>query len=71
MIRGPKKETKEIPLPSPASKEYWEDSDWALEHSSEISRKYPNQCVAIADKKLEKQESDEGIKEASLKAGFF
>ncbi len=52
MIRGPKKETREIPLPSPASKEYWEDSDWALEHSSEISRKYPNQWVAIADKKV-------------------
>lgn len=52
MGKSPKRGAKDAPLPSPASKEYWEDSDWALEHSSEISQKYPNQWVAIADKKV-------------------
>jgi len=52
MGKAPKRGTRDASLPSPASKEYWEDSDWALEHSSEISQKYPNQWVAIADKKV-------------------
>jgi hypothetical protein len=46
------KEAAEIKLPSPVSQEYWEDSEWAHEHTNEISEKYPNQWVVIFDKKV-------------------
>lgn len=39
-------------LPSPAPKEYWEDSRWANEHYSEIAQQYPNLWVTIVDKKV-------------------
>jgi len=52
MGKAPKRGNRDASLPSPASKEYWEDSDWALEHSSEISQKYPNQWVAVVNKRV-------------------
>jgi len=52
MGKAPRRKGRDAALPPPASREYWEDSDWALEHSSEISQKYPNQWVAIVNKKV-------------------
>ena len=46
------KEAAEIKLPSPVSKEYWEDSEWAHEHMNEITAKYSNQWVIIYNKKV-------------------
>jgi hypothetical protein len=46
------KEAAEMTLPSPISKEYWENSEWAYEHMNEISAKYPNQWVIVFDKKV-------------------
>jgi hypothetical protein len=46
------KETEGIDLPSPGPIEYWEDSKWASEHFTEIVKEYPNQWVAIVDKKV-------------------
>ena len=46
------KETKGIKLPPPGPDEYWEDSKWASEHYGEIVKEYPNQWVAIVDKKV-------------------
>ena len=46
------KEMEGIDLPSPGPREYWEDSKWASEHFTEIVKEYPNQWVAIADKKV-------------------
>ena len=46
------KETQGIELPSPGPREYWEDSKWASEHFTEIVKEYPNQWVAIVDKKV-------------------
>ncbi len=37
-------------LPSPASREYLEDSNWAHEHLAELASEYPNQWVAIVNK---------------------
>lgn len=45
-------EASNMILPSPVSKEYWENSEWAYEHMKEISAKYPNQWVVIFDKKV-------------------
>lgn len=45
-------ETAEMRLPSPVSKGYWKNSEWAYEHMNEISAKYPNQWVVIFDKKV-------------------
>lgn len=39
-------------LPPSPSKEYWEDSQWALEHATELSEQYPNQWVAIVNKEV-------------------
>ena len=50
-VLSPKK-TKGIKLPSPGPTEYWEDSKWASEHFTAIVREYPNQWVAIVDKKV-------------------
>ena len=52
MPRLTAKETEELTLPSPGPDEYWEDSKWASEHFSEIVKEYPNQWVAIVDKKV-------------------
>ena len=46
------KEAEGMKLPSPGPKEYWEDSKWASEHFTEIVRKYPDQWVAIVDRKV-------------------
>lgn len=46
------KETEGMKLPSPGPKEYWEDSKWANEHFTEILREYPDQWVAIVNKKV-------------------
>ena len=46
------KEAQGMRLSSPGPKEYWEDSKWASEHFSEIVKKYPDQWVAIVDKKV-------------------
>ena len=46
------KEAAEMRLPSPVSKEYWENSEWAYEHMNKISAKYPNQWVIIFDKNV-------------------
>jgi hypothetical protein len=46
------KETEGFTLPSPGPDEYWEDSKWASEHFGEIVKEYPNQWVAIVDKKV-------------------
>ena len=45
-------EASNMTLPSPVSKEYWENSEWAYEHMKEISAKYPNQWVVVFDKKV-------------------
>jgi hypothetical protein len=45
------KETEGIELPSPGPDEYWEDSKWARDNFSEIVKQYPDQWVAIVDKK--------------------
>ena len=52
MGKTPKKGIGDAPLPSPASKEYWEDSDWAYDHFSEISQQYPNLWVAVVNKEV-------------------
>ncbi|MBL7075131.1 hypothetical protein ISS37_07830 [candidate division KSB1 bacterium] len=44
--------TQNVQLPNPAPKKYWEDSRWAHEHSVEISERYPNQWIAILNKKV-------------------
>jgi hypothetical protein len=33
-------------------KEFWEDQKWGFKHYSELVRKYPDQWVAIRDKKV-------------------
>lgn len=47
-----KEKTPPSSLPSLAPKEYWEDSRWVSEHFSEIAQQYPNQWVAVVDKKV-------------------
>jgi len=39
------------PIPK-TPKEYWDDSKWANENFTEISKKYPNLWVAIVNKKV-------------------
>ena len=36
----------------PGYREYWEDSKWATEHFAEIVKEYPDQWVAIVNKKV-------------------
>jgi len=33
-------------------KEFWEDAKWAEEHYSELIKKYPEEWIAIVDKKV-------------------
>jgi len=46
------KETQGTRLPPLGPHEYWEDSKWASDHFTEIVKDYPNQWVAIVDKKV-------------------
>lgn len=43
---------KAIPKPEPAPKEYWEDSAWVHENSTDLSQRYPNMWVAVVNKKV-------------------
>jgi len=36
----------------PASRQYWEDSEWAYENFTDIVRQYPDMYVGIYDKKV-------------------
>lgn len=40
------------PNPTIPPKEYWEDDQWASEHYGDIVKQYPNQWVAVVDKKV-------------------
>jgi len=33
-------------------KEYWDDDRWANEHYNDIVKQYPNQWIAVVDKKV-------------------
>lgn len=46
------REIKGMKLPSPGPEDYWEDNKWASENFAEIVREYPDQWVAIVDKKV-------------------
>jgi hypothetical protein len=46
------REMEGVNLPAPGSPDYWEDSTWASENFAEIVKKYPNQWVAIVDKRV-------------------
>lgn len=41
-----------VPPPPPPPKEFWDDLDWADAHIAEISAAYPNQWVAIVDRRV-------------------
>jgi len=38
--------------PSPISSEFWEDEDWAYDNYIELVKMYPDQWVAVVDKKV-------------------
>ena len=38
--------------PPPPPKEFWDDLDWADAHMDEISAAYPDQWVAIVDRRV-------------------
>ena len=39
-------------FPKPPPSEFWEDHRWSLDHAAEISEEYPNQWVAVCNKKV-------------------
>lgn len=41
-----------VPPPPPPPKEFWEDLEWADAHITEISTAYPDQWVAIVDRRV-------------------
>ena len=45
-------EMEGVNLPSPGPADYWEDSKWASENFTEIVKEYPDQWVAIVDKRV-------------------
>jgi hypothetical protein len=42
----------DAPIPPPPPREFWDDLDWANAHIGEISGTYPNQWVAIVDRRV-------------------
>ena len=59
---------KDIKVPPPSPKRYWEDSKWVRENISEISEKYPNQWIAVADKRVVAAGKDgQKVREKALK----
>lgn len=53
------------------SKKFWQDNKWAHDHYQELSRKYPNQWIAVVNKKVVSAGKNLGKveKESSKKAG--
>jgi hypothetical protein len=43
---------KPLQLPQPPSKNYLADREWAHQNLAEISKQYPNQWVAVFNKKI-------------------
>jgi len=41
-----------VPPPPPPAKEFWDDLEWADTYMDEISAAYPNQWVAIVDRRV-------------------
>ena len=59
---------KDVKVPPPSPKKYWEDRKWVSEHISEISEKYPNQWVVVADKKIiAAGEDGQAVRDKALK----
>jgi len=44
--------SSDIPVPPLPPKEFWDDLDWANNHMDEISAAYPDQWVAIVDRRV-------------------
>lgn len=42
---------------------YWDDMDWAREHSTELHRQFENQWVAIVDKQIVAHDPDPAVVE--------
>lgn len=43
------------------SKEFWEDSNWALKNYTQFIKHYPDKWVAIVDKRVVSSGDDPGI----------
>ena len=43
---------RDIPPPPPPDKQYDEDSQWMLDNAEELTKAYPDQWVAVADKQV-------------------
>ena len=41
-----------VPPPPPPPKEFWDDLDWANAHMDEISGAYPDQWIAVVDRRI-------------------
>lgn len=42
----------DFPVPPPPPEEFWEDLEWANTHMNKISAAYPDQWVAIVDRRV-------------------
>ncbi len=45
-------EGKDYPPTLPIPKEFWEDEDWTYDNYNDLVRMYPDQWVAVVDKKV-------------------
>lgn len=43
---------QEYPPVPPTPKEYWDDHAWVHHHIGELAKTYPNQWIAVVDKKV-------------------
>lgn len=49
---------KTIPKPEPPPKEYWEDSKWASEHLTELTKQYPDMWVSVVNGQIAASSKD-------------
>ncbi len=43
---------RDVPVPPPIPKRFFEDHKWLVEHSPDLAGQYPDQWVAVHDRKV-------------------
>lgn len=42
----------EIAMPKPPPREFWDDDKWIVENITSLSKSYPDQWIAVVDRKV-------------------
>jgi hypothetical protein len=63
MLKVPKNWPKDLPVPPPLPRRWFEDEKWLMDHELELAQQYPDQWVAVVNKEVVAVGKDAGAVE--------